>query len=67
MGVSPWNGTGDRQFFNKEGQVLREGYFENGHLVNGYTYLYNSKGEKSQTTTYKDRKIVKETTHTTEE
>ena len=65
--VSPWNGTGERQFFNKKGQVLREGYFENGHLVNGHTYLYNSKGEKSQTILYKDRKIVKETIHKTKE
>jgi antitoxin component YwqK of YwqJK toxin-antitoxin module len=65
--VSPWSGTGERQFFNKEGQVLREGYFENGHLVNGQSYFYNSKGEKQQTITYKDKKVVKETIHKTKD
>ncbi len=65
--VSPWSGTGDRQFFNKNGQVLREGYFENGLLVNGESYLYNSKGEKRQTITYKDKKVVKETIHKTKD
>ena len=65
--ISPWSGTGERQFFNKEGQVLREGYFENGHLINGQSYLYNSKGEKQQTITYKDKKVVKETIHKTKD
>jgi antitoxin component YwqK of YwqJK toxin-antitoxin module len=63
----PWSGTGDRQFFNKKGQVLREGYFENGHLVNGQSYTYNEKGEKQQTNTYKDKKVVKETIHKTKD
>ncbi len=65
--IVPWSGTGERQFFNKSGLVLREGYFENGYLVTGNSYLYNSKGEKRQTTTYKDGKIVKETVHKTKE
>ena len=61
--VTPWNGNGERQFFNKDGQVIREGYFEDGYLVNGKVYVYTSKGKKSQTTIFKDGKIIKEVKH----
>ena len=64
---NPWNGTGNRQFFNKKGQILREGYFENGYIVNGSVYLYNSAGQKRQTITYTDGKITNEIVHKTKQ
>ena len=57
--VVPWNGTGERQFFNKKGQVIREGYFENGYLLKGNMYKYASSGQKTQTIVYEDGKIIK--------
>ncbi len=61
----PWDGNGDHQFFNKEGQVLREGYFENGYLLNGNIYEYTSDGKKSKTITYEEGKVIKEIKHKT--
>ena len=61
--VVPWNGTGERQFFNKKGQVIREGYFENGYLQKGNMYKYASSGQKTQTIVYEDGKIIKEIQH----
>lgn len=61
--TTPWNGTGERQFFNKNGQVIREGYFENGYLLKGNMYKYTASGEKTHTTVYEDGKIIKEIQH----
>ena len=61
--VSPWNGTGQRQFFNKKGQVIREGYFEKGYLLNGNVYMYTADGKKFSTTVYKLGKVLKEVNH----
>lgn len=61
--TAPWNGTGDRQFFNKKGQVIREGYFENGYLMNGSVYMYTADGKKFRTTQYKDGRVVNEINH----
>ncbi len=61
--ITPWNGTGERQFFNKSGQIVREGYFENGYLMDGKMYIYSSGGKKMKTITYKDGNIIKETEH----
>jgi antitoxin component YwqK of YwqJK toxin-antitoxin module len=60
---SPWNGTGDRQFLNKKGQVVREGYFENGYLMDGKVYMYTAEGKKFRTTVYKGGRKVKEINH----
>ena len=57
----PWDGTGDHQFFNKQGQIIREGYFENGFLINGNKFEYSSEGKKIKTSFYKDGKLIKET------
>jgi len=61
--VSPWNGTGQRQFFNKKGQVIREGYFGKGYLLNGNVYMYTVDGKKFSTTVYKLGKVLKEVNH----
>lgn len=61
--TSPWNGTGERQFFNKKGQVIREGRFENGYLMDGNVYMYTADGKKFRTTVYKGGRIVKEINH----
>ncbi|MDA9328498.1 toxin-antitoxin system YwqK family antitoxin [Flavobacteriales bacterium] len=61
--ASPWNGTGQRQFFNKKGQVIREGYFEKGYLINGNVYMYTADGKKFRTTVYKLGKVTKEINH----
>jgi len=61
--TSPWNGTGDHQFFNKNGQVVREGYFVKGYLMDGSIYLYNRSGIKAKTTTYMGGRVVKEVQH----
>ena len=63
--VAPWDGNGEHQFFNKEGKVIREGYFENGYLLNGNVYEYFSDGKKSKTITYEEGKIIKEIKHKT--
>lgn len=60
---SPWNGTGERQFFNKKGQVIREGYFEKGYLMDGNVYMYTADGRKFRTTVYKGGRVVKEINH----
>ncbi len=59
----PWSGTGTRQFFNKNGQVIREGYFEKGYLMDGKVYMFSSDGKKTRTTEYKGGRIIKETNH----
>ena len=60
---TPWNGTGTRQFFNKKGQVIREGYFEKGYLMDGKVYMYTADGKKFRTTEYKGGRVVKEINH----
>tara|TARA_B100000674_G_scaffold56903_1_gene39600 strand:- start:11313 stop:12263 length:951 start_codon:yes stop_codon:yes gene_type:complete len=65
--IAPWNGTGERQFYNKKGKVVREGYFEDGYLINGKMYQYLPNGSKSKTIIYEEGKAVKEISHTTEE
>ncbi|MAS51856.1 MAG: hypothetical protein CMD20_01500 [Flavobacteriales bacterium] len=65
--IAPWSGTGERQFFNKGGQVIREGYFENGYLMNGKMHTYTIGGEKKQTIIYEDGKIIKEIEHKNKE
>ena len=60
---SPWNGTGERQFYNKKGQVIREGYFEKGYLMDGKVYMYNADGKKFRTTVYKAGKVMEELNH----
>ena len=59
----PWTGTGERQFFNKIGQVVREGYFQNGYLLDGFMYEYKLDGEKNKTIIYREGKVVKEIKH----
>ena len=60
---TPWNGTGERQFFNKKGQVIREGYFENGYLMDGKVYMYTADGKKFRTTVYTAGRVTKEINH----
>lgn len=60
---SPWNGTGERSFLNKKGQVIRKGYFEKGYLMDGVVYMYTSDGKKFRTTHYKDGRMVKVENH----
>ncbi len=61
--TTPWNGTGERQFFNKKGQVIREGYFENGYLMDGKVYMYTADGKKFRTTVYTGGRVTKEINH----
>lgn len=61
--TSPWNGTGERQFFNKKGQVIREGYFEKGYLMDGKVYMYTANGKKFRTTVYTGGRVTKEINH----
>jgi antitoxin component YwqK of YwqJK toxin-antitoxin module len=61
--VSPWSGTGDKKFFNKNGQIIREGFFVKGYLMDGSVFLYDSKGNKTRTTIFTSGKVVKEITH----
>lgn len=58
-----WNGTGSRQFFNKKGQVIREGYFQKGYLMDGKVFMYTSDGKKFRTTEYKGGRVVREINH----
>ena len=61
--TSPWNGTGERKFFNKKGQVIRAGYFEKGYLIDGNVYMYTADGKKFRTTVYKSGRVMKEINH----
>lgn len=61
--TAPWNGTGERKFFNKKGQVIRAGYFEKGYLIDGNVYMYTTDGKKFRTTVYKSGRVMKEINH----
>jgi antitoxin component YwqK of YwqJK toxin-antitoxin module len=61
--ISPWNGTGDHKFFNKKGQVVREGFFVKGYLMDGNVFLYDSEGSKTKTTIFNAGRVVKEINH----
>lgn len=63
VNTSPWSGTGERSFLNKKGQVIREGHFENGYLMDGVVYMYTSDGKKFRTTHYKGGRMVKVENH----
>ena len=60
---APWNGTGNHQFFNKKGQLVREGYFIKGYLMDGNVYMYNVKGEKIRTTVFKGGRLIQDINH----
>lgn len=53
-----FNGNGFYKFINDKGLVDREGTFQNGVLVEGKKYFYNSDGKKTKTAIISGGRIV---------
>ena len=54
-----FNGNGYHKFYNAHKQVVREGEFRNGRLINGKRYYYTSEGKLIKTVIYENGRIVK--------
>ncbi len=55
--------TGNNVLKNKNGEILKEGFFEKGRLKEGKTYTYNPDGTKSKTYIYKNFEVVEIKNH----
>ncbi len=58
-----FNGTGDFILKNKEGNVIKEGYFQKGKLINGIAYIYYSNGKLKKTIVYENAIIIEQINH----
>lgn len=56
---TPFDGNGHYVLRNKDGQVVREGEFENGYLVDGKVFQYTSDGKVFRITYYKGGRVIK--------
>lgn len=54
-----FNGNGYYKFVNENGQIDREGTFENGILVDGKKYIYDDKGKKIKTAIIINGRIIR--------
>lgn len=61
--ATPWSGTGTKSFLNKDGDIVRQGYFENGYLMDGEVFMYTADRKKFRTTYYKEGRVVKIVNH----
>jgi antitoxin component YwqK of YwqJK toxin-antitoxin module len=60
VNVGVFDGNGQHKMFNKSGQVIKDGLFENGKLVDGKQYTYSSDGKLLKTTVFKGGRVVEE-------
>ncbi len=54
-----FQGNGYHIFYNKVKDKEKEGFFENGYLIDGKQYFYDEKRRLVKTAIYKDGKIIK--------
>jgi len=54
-----FTGTGYNTFYNEQKQVIREGQFKNGILIDGKKYIYNEEGKLLLIEIYEDGKVVR--------
>ena len=55
--IEMFNATGERKLFNKNRLLWKDGYFEDGKLIKGKVYFYNSDNGLIRTDIYKNGKI----------
>ncbi len=55
----PFRGTGKFKIYDENQHIIREGYFENGVLVEGKQYVYDSTGNVVKVYIYREGKIQK--------
>ena len=57
--IEMFRSTGERKLFNHSHQLTQEGYFENGKLIKGKKYFYNSDGQLIRIDLYKNGQFYK--------
>jgi antitoxin component YwqK of YwqJK toxin-antitoxin module len=54
-----FNGTGDQKLYDTKHRLTQDGYFENGRLMKGKKYYYNSESEIVKVEIYNQGKLYK--------
>lgn len=54
-----FTGTGDHTIYHINGKVEKQGYFENGQLINGKQFIYDKEGHLTSTLYFKGGKLIR--------